>query len=328
MTVPILRFARVLTGPLFGLLVIGGCTEFTSNGDGSEAGAAGSAGSSSAGSGGSPLPSAGNAGEANTAGATSGGNGGSPAGGAAGSTSVAGSGGSAPSDCPCAAPTPTCQAGKCVVRGPTMVKAGSFYIDRTEVTRGQYNDFLKAKGDDTSGQATECAWNDNFAPGTSSGETMTVNRPVTFVDFCDAAAFCAWADKQLCGKIGGGELLVSETPDPTKGQWIAACGGPDGHRFPYGKEYRSGACNVGDGAPPARLLDVGSSPGCAGHYPNLVDMLGNAQEWIDVCDAHNGKLDGCERIGGSYMGGQACSQSGLAERRLQAAELGFRCCSK
>jgi formylglycine-generating enzyme required for sulfatase activity len=209
-----------------------------------------------------------------------------------------------------------------------MVKAGSFFIDGTEVTRGQYSDFLKAKGGDTSGQTRECTWNGSFVPGAASAETMTSNQPVTFVDFCDAAAFCAWADKRLCGKIGGGELTVSDTPDPTKGQWIAACGGPDGHLFPYGKEYRAGLCNVGDSAPPARLLDVGSATSCTGHYTHLLDMLGNAQEWIDACDGHNGKLDGCERIGGSYKGGEACSQSGLAERRLQAAEVGFRCCSQ
>lgn len=208
-----------------------------------------------------------------------------------------------------------------------MIKAGSFFIDRTEVTVDQYTAFTRAKGDDTSGQAMECAWNDSFDPAYPPGVAAGKDHPVTFVDFCDAAAYCAWADKQLCGRIGGGELKLEDSTVPDKGQWIAACGGPDGHLYPYGKDPRPGACNDGN-ASAMGLIDAGSLASCEGDPRGLFDMLGNAQEWINACDAHNGKLDGCERFGGSYVEAKACSQSGLAMRQLRAAELGFRCCSK
>jgi sulfatase modifying factor 1 len=234
-------------------------------------------------------------------------------------------GGGPASQCPCAAPTPTCEAGRCIVRGPTMVKADSFYIDSTEVTSAEYAVFEKAKNGDTSGQASECTWNTSFDPGFVQGSpTPTLKEPVTNIDYCDAAAFCAWADKRLCGKIGGGDLQLPELADPTKSQWFEACAGPKSQPYPYGSTYQSGFCNDASSA----LMDVGSEPKCQGYFPGLFDMLGNAQEWTGTCNAKSGKTDGCERIGGSYLGTSQCSESGLAERDLQAPELGFRCCSK
>lgn len=208
-----------------------------------------------------------------------------------------------------------------------MVKTTTFYIDSTEVTVAQYDAFRRAKGKDTSGQAPECSWNSNYEPlflqGTS---TPRPQMPVTMVDYCDAAAFCAWADKRLCGRISGGSITLPELADATQSQWFAACSGPKGQLYPYGAARQSGACN--DGGAGNALAPVGSYQKCQGYYPDLFDMLGNAQEWTDACNAQVGKLDGCERIGGSYKGTGVCSDSSLAQRNLQAPELGFRCCSK
>jgi sulfatase modifying factor 1 len=229
--------------------------------------------------------------------------------------------------CTCAAPTPTFHAGSCVVRGPTMVKAAGFYIDSTEVSRAQYAVFQAARADDTSGQSAECAWNASFDPAfDASLGTPLPDYPITNVDYCDAAAFCAWANKRLCGRIGGGELALAELADSSKSQWFLACAGPKAQPYPYGSAYQSGACN--DKQAGKGLVAAGSMTTCQGYYPGLFDMLGNAQEWVAACDGHKGPLDGCERIGGSYLASTKCSESGLAVRNLQDPAVGFRCCSE
>jgi formylglycine-generating enzyme required for sulfatase activity len=208
-----------------------------------------------------------------------------------------------------------------------MVKADGFFIDSTEVTRAQYALFLAARASDTSGQAADCAWNASFDPAFDPAlGTPPPNYPVTDVDYCDAAAFCAWADKRLCGRIGGGQLALPEVADPSKSQWFAACAGPKAQAYPYGVGYQSGACNDKQGI--GALVRVGSKITCEGYYPGLFDMLGNAQEWTAACDARSGPMDGCERIGGSYLTSTMCSESSLAMRELRDPAVGFRCCSQ
>jgi formylglycine-generating enzyme required for sulfatase activity len=209
-----------------------------------------------------------------------------------------------------------------------MTKTAGFYIDSTEVTVGQYAAFLKAKGDDTSGQASECSWNTAYDPALDPiAPAPSAKHPVTNVDYCDAVAFCAWADKRLCGKIGGGNLQLPEIGDATKSQWFEACSGTKGQLYPYGTSYQDGACNDASGA----LMDVAAEARCQGFYPGLYDMIGNAQEWIDACDGNAGATDVCERIGGSYLNEvsmTSCGTTGGAMRNLQAPSVGFRCCSK
>jgi formylglycine-generating enzyme required for sulfatase activity len=107
-----------------------------------------------------------------------------------------------------------------------MVRTTSFYADSTEVTSAQYALFLAAKSAKLGEQAAECSWNMSFEPDFVQGQPMArPNQPVTNVDWCDAAAYCAWADKQLRGKIGGGELQLADLADPSKSQWYLACAG-------------------------------------------------------------------------------------------------------
>jgi formylglycine-generating enzyme required for sulfatase activity len=241
----------------------------------------------------------------------------------AGGVNAAGGGAGAPpvNECPCSAPTPTCEAGKCISRGARMVKATSFFVDATEVTAEAYARFLGAKGDDTSGQAAECAWNDSFAPSVQKGSPK---EPVTHVDFCDAVAYCAWADKQLCGKIGGGSLAFADLASPTKSQWFAACGGSKGQPYPYGSTLMQGACNSNGSGVSA----VGSHASCEGASSGVFDMVGNVAEWVNACDASSGAADGCETIGGGFADSGTCSLSSLKHREEQLPGVGFRCCSK
>jgi sulfatase modifying factor 1 len=322
------------------LALTSACEKFTADGAGGsggdstggasepQGGSAGSAGSVTE-QGGAPeqAGNGGSSGDGNRAGTS-----GADAGGSlnsAGASSAGASGGPPVSECPCSAPTPTCEAGKCVVRGPSMIKVSPFYIDSTEVTVAEYAVFAKLKTATPAAQAPECSWNTSYDPAFVQNAPVPLpNHPVTNIDFCDAAAYCAWADKRLCGSIEGGPIPLTELAKPETSQWFAACAGPKSQAYPYGTSYQSGACN--DQNSGEKLLEVGTEPKCQGYYPGLFDMLGNAQEWVDACDGQAGATDGCERIGGSYMSDEStvCSTSGLAQRDAYGPQVGFRCCSK
>jgi len=118
----------------------------------------------------------------------------------------------------CAPSTPYCVNGQCtpgavpaapsdLVQVPSPL-GGTYGIDRTEVSRAQYAKFLVSKGSDTSGQPPYCEWNKSYDPASSVRAAWppldTGDHPVSQVDWCDAYAYCKWAQKRLCGKIGGG----------------------------------------------------------------------------------------------------------------------------
>ena len=218
---------------------------------------------------------------------------------------------------PCPAESPICEGGRCSVRGPTPVPVDGFLVDSTEVTIGHYREFLLAVGEATGGQPSFCAWNTSFYEGMPSGPA---DWPVTQVDWCDAWAFCSWAGKRLCGAIEGGRLDSGKSLDPTAGQWILACGGPEAASHPNNDPD----CNdAGSGPTP-----VGSHPGCEGFYPGLFDLEGNVAEWVDSCSGDSGRTDSCAVLGDSYIALKAhCTSRFQVARDTRAPTFGFRCCS-
>jgi formylglycine-generating enzyme required for sulfatase activity len=233
-------------------------------------------------------------------------------------------GGADPGDCPSG-------------RGPTSIRVGgeaSFCIDSTEVTRAQYRAFLDAKGRDTSGQPAGCEWNTLYTPGNPWPPTPTEESlPVVVVDWCDAYAFCAWAGKRLCGAIKGGPVARSAAVDPTQSQWTYACTKGGQHAYPYGDTYDDSRCNTAS----KETVAVGSRAACVGGFPGIFDMSGNVEEWEDSCDPVDaGATDLCRIRGGSFNDGlpaenYTCTVSTASysqPRDVQAADLGFRCCSR
>jgi formylglycine-generating enzyme len=162
--------------------------------------------------------------------------------------------------------------------GPRLVPTDAFCIDATEVTKGQYAEFLAAKVDVRS-QREDCLWNASFVPQGGMDAGFDPELPVTWVDWCDALAFCAWAGKRLCGAIDGGTATLPSSPKGVLDQWNYACAhGEERRLYPYGDEYEAGACNEPtDGT--WTFKRVATSPGCVGGYPGLFDMIGNAYEW-------------------------------------------------
>ncbi len=222
---------------------------------------------------------------------------------------------------PCPLDTPACDEGDCVLRGPTMVRVGSFYIDSTEVTVGQYLAFLDARREDTDGQPSVCSWNTSFYDGTPSNPD---NYPITNVDWCDARAFCDWSGKRLCGAIGGGPVANADVLEQTKSQWFLACGGDNGASHPAGGDPND--CNSTGGA---GLRAVASTTTCEGFYPGIFDLEGNAAEWIDSCATETGAEDVCYLLGGSHIDNRSYCTEYFDEwpRNDFAAPWGFRCCS-
>ena len=224
------------------------------------------------------------------------------------------------------------------VQVPVGIGDGGHYcIDRFEVTRGGYRQFLAAKGNDTSGQRADCTGNASFAPGfTLPDDTSMDQLPINQVDFCDAIAFCDWAGKRLCGAIDGGPLdFDAGRGDPNASQWYRACsnGNDHLHAYPYGNTFNDASCNAAHGNA-GILLPVGSFPDCEGGVDGgLFDMSGNVAELEDSCFTDGGRF--CSLRGGSFSNGftdpTRCLYGGVDS--WQAIDqgfgaTGFRCCSR
>jgi formylglycine-generating enzyme required for sulfatase activity len=224
-----------------------------------------------------------------------------------------------------------------------VVALDGFDIDSKEVTRADYQAFLDVHYDPAM-QVSLCHWNTTFQvvthdpPDCDAGfepETFP-ERPVVCIDWCDAAAYCAWVGRRLCGAIGGGSLHEPQlanpaSSDPNKSQWQRACSMGGVKLFPYGDTYDKTKCNTQGNGP----TDVGWYVDCVGGYPGLFDMSGNVQEWEDSCNNGAGEAasdDGCAFRGGAFFTGKgsgcALDPQRIGSRDFVAGDVGFRCCSK
>jgi len=196
-----------------------------------------------------------------------------------------------------------------------------YCVDSTEVTFAEYGKFVTAKGSDTSGQIAVCAANTSYAPSIIGSGSI----PVRNVDWCDAMAYCTWAGKRLCGKIGGGSVPQSDFENPAINQWLYACSAGGTQPFPYGSTYQSGACNtdLDAGAPVA----VGSKAKCEGGFPGIFDMIGNVWEFIDAPDTTNQTVLIYGAAWSTTDPTFDCSTGFAFPFSSNADDVGFRCCS-
>ncbi len=163
------------------------------------------------------------------------------------------------------------------------IELPQFWISKFEVTIGQYAEFLAAlkKGGsnafdhpDQPKTKTSHIPPDWAATLSATKAGILINTPVTQVDWFDAYAYAKWCGQRL----------------PTEEEWEKAARGPDGLDYPWGKNPKAGAANLGD--------DYSSDPGNKGgqidgynlsapttrttldiSFYRVCDMAGNVQEW-------------------------------------------------
>lgn len=173
-----------------------------------------------------------------------------------------------------------------------------FWIARTEVTMGQYAEFLKTLAEDPritksfdhpdqpatkNGHQPE-GWNEIYQAASDGGlfnnDRVDVNCPVVDVDWWDAWAYARWKGRRL----------------PTEEEWEKAARGKDGSLFPWGNDVRPDYSNLGNDYDPEgkhggkidgqiflrpvdKIVKDISPYGAAG-------MTGNVEEWTDSWADH------------------------------------------
>jgi formylglycine-generating enzyme required for sulfatase activity len=169
------------------------------------------------------------------------------------------------------------------------VTVSSFWMDRTEVTRKAYQQFLINTGYRPPFIAEEWAEDGWNWDGTNYPKN-TGDHPVVMVSWYDAQEYCAWQDKRL----------------PTEAEWqLAALGDVRlGNDFPWGKEYNHDALNHGQIESPnfddsdgyLHTSPVGAFPAGQSAY-GLEDTFGNA--WEFTADARRATWKFYDKADGS-----------------------------
>jgi formylglycine-generating enzyme required for sulfatase activity len=227
---------------------------------------------------------------------------------------------------------------------PVLVPDG-FYVDATEVTRGQYAAWL-ATEPSAEGQHPSCVdWNTSFEPTCGWPANTQPNLPVSCVDWCDAYAYCEGLGKRLCGRLGGGETTTElwESRNESIDQWYNACSGGGQYLWQHGQLHDPAACNgvdnpwsvcIGTGDwPTCEIFPVAALETCQSPDPafaGIYDLSGNVMEWIDGCTGPT-RDDNCRTGGGSSQhpaGSLSCEAVEVwAPRFWNNYFLGFRCCA-
>ncbi len=162
-----------------------------------------------------------------------------------------------------------------------IVYLNAFYIDRTEVTVGEYVDFLNDMLDKAGvpGLVEGCAgykcsdwgvaeynhivW---YEERLGVDDKQHADYPIQRVSWYGGDAYCRWV---------GGRL-------PTEAEWEKAARGTDGRRYPWGNTWQEDLITLH----PRDLESVGNRPGNASPYGAL-NMLGSVEEWVNDYFADN-----------------------------------------
>ena len=144
-----------------------------------------------------------------------------------------------------------------------QVTLGAFYIDKNEVSNGEFENFLRKNSNWRRDNLPRKYDNGKYLAGWKNGKYSKgeADFPVTNVNWYAAMAYCNWAGKRL----------------PTEAEWeYAARGGLPAAEFPWGNDPADPAkANYGKSGF-ARPVKIGS------YNPNgygLFDMAGNVWEF-------------------------------------------------
>jgi hypothetical protein len=172
-------------------------------------------------------------------------------------------------------------AGEFVYGDGLRVRLHTFDIDKTEVTIGQYEEFLQAVGNsreyDHPAQPIPKRGHSNpdweaFSQAANAraefqGVRVTKSFPAVFLDWFDACAYAKWKGRRL----------------PSQQEWEKAARGTDGARFPWGSDESSTKANTFNGEPTRKWAETGSFTEDRSPY-GVFDMAGNVSEWTASWD--------------------------------------------
>jgi gamma-glutamyl hercynylcysteine S-oxide synthase len=192
----------------------------------------------------------------------------------------------------------------------------AFWIDKYEVTNGQYMEFTGKTGYVGEAEKAGKDWRRYF----SSAEKELV--PVLAITWKDANAYCKSVGKRL----------------PIEEEWEKAARGPNGNKYPWGNEWMDGRSNT-DEVGLKNSSAIGQFNDVS--FYGVHDMLGNVQEWTESKFAiykgnpHDEGLSKVLKPGETYHvvrglsakypgeKGNLWSRAGL--RSIDIYDTGFRC---
>lgn len=206
------------------------------------------------------------------------------------------------------------------------VPLGDWAIDRTEVTIGQFERYVRATGTVTraekegggfeygAGWERRPGWSWRHPDGLAAGAATRADLPAVHLDFSEAQAYCRWAGGRLPTGAEWQKAGFTELRDAPPAPWVK------GRTYPWTTGDSPQGANTSDADPWPRAAPAGDTrQGVNGLY----DMGANVWEWTS--DAR-----GQERrtVGGSWWYGAFNMKADVQAFKpadFYAVYIGFRC---
>lgn len=226
------------------------------------------------------------------------------------------------------------------VQTPMGVK---YCIDKTKVTKAEYLSFLHSAKfpSDLLKDHPRCAYLTHFNPEPLQSDSETYkpypfkpsNAPMTSIDHCRAAAYCAWAGKRLCGSVGGGPMYygisssaskdagvdITNSRDVEQSQWYNAC--TSGGRYEFSTGEKSPLELNCDTSADSTVLSL--CPGPTAPFSSIYGMTSMLFEMEDMCGQ-----SGCAFRGGPLNNEDnelRCDSE--TNEGVSLTNASFRCCA-
>jgi formylglycine-generating enzyme required for sulfatase activity len=198
------------------------------------------------------------------------------------------------------------------------IKIAPFFLDKTEVSLGDYKGCIEAKACDIPAEFDEIE---------TSLKTLLQSSvyPVVNVTFRDAQAFCSWRSAK--------DAL--ETRLPTEAEWeFSAREGGLTKSFPWGNTWDENAAVSGVGRSTFTPKPANEPPRVASRSDRAIHLIGNVSEWVDTkvpaSIDESCASDACRVLrGGSYSQTEVNQMTATfrnwSQRDIASEEVGFRC---